>query len=119
MEPAAGDGSHLAPGEEWMRGWVEGGGWWARRRRATTGGPTHAALSRLAIPLVRTGRGPAVDDRSLLAESPAPRSTRTPASARPHARRLTTIPLAALIFYEVSGGPFGVEDAVGAVVVHA
>ena len=97
-----------------MRGWVEGGGRWARRRRATTGGPTHAALSRLAIPLVRTGRAPAVDDRSLLAESPAPRSTRTPASARPHARRLTTIPLAALIFYEVSGGPFGVEDAVGA-----
>jgi len=32
----------------------------------------------------------------------------------PHARRLSLLPLAALIFYEVSGGPFGIEDAVGA-----
>ncbi len=31
-----------------------------------------------------------------------------------HARRLSLLPLAALIFYEVSGGPFGIEDAVGA-----
>ena len=29
-------------------------------------------------------------------------------------RTLTLFPLAALIFFEVSGGPFGVEDAVGA-----
>jgi amino acid transporter len=29
-------------------------------------------------------------------------------------RTLTVLPLAALIFFEVSGGPFGVEDAVGA-----
>jgi amino acid transporter len=35
-------------------------------------------------------------------------------SVAAHARCLTTLPLAALIFYEVSGGPFGIEDAVGA-----
>lgn len=95
-----------------------GGGWWwgggalvtARARR-----PDDACrpVDRRP-PSVRTGRAAAIDVRSLLADSPAPRSTRTPASARPHARRLTTLPLAALIFYEVSGGPFGVEDAVGA-----
>jgi hypothetical protein len=37
------------------------------------------------------------------------------ASPRAHkARPLTLLPLVALIFYDVSGGPFGVEDAVSA-----
>eukprot|EP01043_Picozoa_sp_COSAG02_P038919 COSAG02_NODE_3037_length_7501_cov_5.769116_7_plen_526_part_00 len=37
-----------------------------------------------------------------------------PAPESPGERTLTVLPLASLIFFEVSGGPFGVEDAVGA-----
>ena len=52
---------------------------------------------------------------SLNAEASPRANTSSPhAATLQHARRLTTLPLAALIFYEVSGGPFGIEDAVGA-----
>lgn len=36
------------------------------------------------------------------------------APSPPTARRLTVLPLVALIFYDVSGGPFGIEDSVRA-----
>ncbi|KAL6847001.1 hypothetical protein ACP4OV_022854 [Aristida adscensionis] len=36
------------------------------------------------------------------------------AAGEPPARRLTVLPLVALIFYDVSGGPFGIEDSVRA-----
>ena len=39
-------------------------------------------------------------------ELPSPREN--------HMRRVSVLPLVFLIFYEVSGGPFGVEDAVHA-----
>lgn len=46
--------------------------------------------------------------------SATPRASSHQHHHAPHARRLSLLPLAALIFYEVSGGPFGIEDAVGA-----
>ena len=37
------------------------------------------------------------------------------AAASPHSlRKLSMVPLIFIIFYEVSGGPFGIEDSVGA-----
>uniref|UniRef100_A0A0D9Y0V3 Polyamine transporter PUT1 n=1 Tax=Leersia perrieri TaxID=77586 RepID=A0A0D9Y0V3_9ORYZ len=38
----------------------------------------------------------------------------TPSPAPPRRRPLTVLPLIALIFYDVSGGPFGIEDSVRA-----
>ncbi|KAF8729750.1 hypothetical protein HU200_017718 [Digitaria exilis] len=38
----------------------------------------------------------------------------SPASASTSVRKVSIVPLIFLIFYEVSGGPFGVEDSVGA-----
>ncbi|GJN21953.1 hypothetical protein PR202_gb09477 [Eleusine coracana subsp. coracana] len=37
-----------------------------------------------------------------------------PSALRPTPNKLSIIPLVFLIFYEVSGGPFGIEDSVGA-----
>ena len=54
------------------------------------------------------------------AAAPAPAPAPAPAAAAPgvgaydNHRTLTLWPLVALIFFEVSGGPYGVEDAVGA-----
>lgn len=47
-----------------------------------------------------------VDYVSVAGESRSPR--------RPNPRKVSLLPLVFLIFYEVSGGPFGIEDSVGA-----
>lgn len=90
--------------------------------RGPSDSPPHRPTIPFSLSSVRT-RTPTSSDTA------APPTDRTPmlrqsasfnAEASPrvgpitHARRLTTLPLAALIFYEVSGGPFGIEDAVGA-----
>jgi amino acid transporter len=42
----------------------------------------------------------------------SPRAANHPAHPLQRAKPLTLLPLVALIFYDVSGGPFGIEDAV-------
>ncbi|KAK8942697.1 putative polyamine transporter [Platanthera zijinensis] len=46
------------------------------------------------------------------ADAPAPSSPTTEAAASSCRPKLTVVPLIALIFFDVSGGPFGVEDSV-------
>src|SRR5262252_7730335 len=47
-----------------------------------------------------------------VAERPARSDTRRPVRVRAARRRLSFLPLLAVVFFNVSGGPYGVEDAV-------
>src|SRR5262252_4482696 len=47
-----------------------------------------------------------------MAEGPARPDTRRPVRVRAARRRLSFLPLLAVVFFNVSGGPYGVEDAV-------
>ena len=77
-----------------------------RTRTPTSSDATPAAATTDRTPMLR-------QSASFNAEA-SPRGRSPHAAPLQYARRLTTLPLAALIFYEVSGGPFGIEDAVGA-----
>ena len=86
-----------------------GGGIFARGRSGRAARRTRA----LSLTTGAAGAGTATRGTS---STPTPRDHHHHHSHQhaPHARRLSLLPLAALIFYEVSGGPFGIEDAVGA-----